>query len=169
MLFQGKLFSMEPPVCKWADLSEYDKEDVIFYRYTKKIIDAGDIAIMQLLANKIIGQPYDIPHLVEMLITEILGEPYEDDKIFPSGTSRMVCSVAVAAIFNAWLKQINLPQLFCKLNPMMWSTSFLSEYYLKGGKWNTEDIAPALFANANYFDNEFKPILRYNVGEGTLL
>ena len=169
ILFQRKLFSMEPPVCKWVELSEYDKEDVTFYRYTKKIIDVDDIAVMQLIANKIIGQSYDIPHLVEMLITEILGEPYEDDKIFSSGTSRMVCSVAVAAIFNACLKSINMPQLFCKLNSVMWSDSFLAEYYRKGGKWSTEDISPALFSNSNYFDNEFKPILRYNFGEVTLL
>jgi hypothetical protein len=167
-------FSMEPPKGVYNTLEHYCLEPITIYRYTKREFSPADIQGLRAEADKLIGQPYDIPQLVNILFNTILGFPdYDKIKIFKEG---YVCSIAARVIFEHWRKDWNaahpdkppIVRLFNSLNPYLNPPGALVQRYHKGAVVDGveyEMTSPAHFANSAFYTHEFRIVGEFENGE----
>lgn len=167
-----KVFSVEPPKATFITTEEFALEHITVYRYTKKKFYSEDIKILLEATIPILLTQYDFGQLINIAVNQILGYPYDEKVLwFDFGCKMKVCSVGVGAIIQKWRKTLEAqekpvpPRLFSKLNSHYWSKEFIEEFTKNGSRWNIENYYPAIFANSQYYDNEFKLILEMNKGE----
>lgn len=161
------IFSEEPPEAKWRTLDSLINpvEVLTVYRHRIPLADT-DIKCMRSIADEIINwhTPYDTALMVNMGLATLAGHPEEDvDNLTKQRPHDLVCSVAVATIFERFRVQLHPDwrRLFSVLTDSFWSRGFLRQW---DGVWKLKRVMPALFANTNYFDNEFYRIGTFKNG-----
>lgn len=168
----NQVWSCEPPkpLIKPLEKCLNPYETISVYRYQKKDFDSWDQAVIMGMVNTILNwdTPYSIGLLVDDLIASIAGYPASPFRIFAPSRKDLVCSVGCATIMHGWrhklwdVKHFDLPRLFGKLNESMWSKDFIRKW---PGYFPVDRTPPAIFANSNIFDNEYKFIGSFINGE----
>ena len=170
MLFfdEDNTFSVELPRATLKPIEEYCLSNLSIYRFTLMDMEANHVTILRQSARRMIGTDYDIGQLLDIAINGILG--YEHQRklsIFDFGRKKKVCSVGVRVAYEA-LHQAVFPEeakehkwLFDRMKPDKWPEKKIRKF--EGT--DVEATAPAHFANADYFQNEFKLVARFKEGK----
>jgi hypothetical protein len=166
-----EVFSVEPPKATFISHDAYAGDNISVYRYTIRPLTAKDIRIMLHAALPILLTKYDYGQLLNIAVNQMLGYPFErKTSLFDFSRRRMVCSVGVAAVYQKWRKILEAtgekvpPRLFSRLNPAKWSKEFRRKFEQNGSRWHVENTYPAHFANTDFFNNEFRLVLRIERG-----
>lgn len=173
------IYSMEPPKGLYQNIEHICLDPIIIYRFTKHKFTKSDIKSMKEIADRLVGEPYDVPQLINILFNTILGFPNSDEiKLFKDG---YVCSVAIRTIFEKWRKKWNethkddkgykkIERLFNSLNPYLDPPGALVQRHHKGIVKDGVEIemtSPAHFANSAFYSHEFELVARFDNGEIT--
>ncbi len=157
-------FSVEPPRATYLPLKSYCLDNISIYRYTKRNFNKSDILIMEKACDELYGTFYDFGQLLDAVINRVLGYVHVIEyKIFDFGKDQKVCSVGIRMAYEKLRKAVEpaMERLFNKLNPEKWTVSQIEKFE----RTDVEATSPAHFANSNYYNDEFKLIARFNMGE----